>query len=61
MRFESIGKEILFNGKTTSQDTLAEVCKKYFSAASWDKLWQDIEKYGRVHVAVVFVGKGKRD
>lgn len=60
MRFERIGKQVLLDGAKVRPSALEEVCKKYFSASSWEKLWQDIEKYGRVHVAFVFVDSKRK-
>ena len=53
------GRQLLLNGKLTRRATLAKIFKRHFGKTSWERLWQDIEKYGRVHVAFVFVNKGK--
>lgn len=59
MKVEKTGKLVKLNGTTITRATLAKIFKHHFSKTSWERLWQDIEKYGRVHVAFVFVGKGK--
>ena len=59
MKIERIGKQILVNEGRTELSSLEAVCKKYFSAKSWEMLKKDIEKYGRVHVAIVFTDSRK--
>ena len=61
MKIERAGKQVKLNGNPMKRSTLAKIFKRHFSKTSWERLWQDIEKYGRVHVAFVFVGKGKGD
>ena len=53
------GRRLLLNGTPITRTRLRKILKQHFSEASWERLWQDIEKYGRVHVAFVFVNKGK--
>ena len=59
MKFEKAGKQVTVNGNTITRETLVKIFKRHFGKTSWERLWQDIEKYGRVHVAFVFVNKGK--
>ena len=59
MKFEKAGKQVTVNGTTITRATLVKIFKRHFGKTSWERLWQDIEKYGRVHVAFVFVNKGK--
>lgn len=59
MILAKIGNKIFLNGTTVTRATLAKIFKRHFGKTSWERLWQDIEKYGRVHVAFVFVDKGK--
>ena len=59
MKVEKTGKQVKLNGTPITRMTLRKILKRHFSKTSWERLWQDIEKYGRVHVAFVFVNKGK--
>ena len=61
MKFERVGKKVKINGKMTDRATLTKLFRHHFSKAGWEKLWQDIKQYGRVHVALIFVEKGKGD
>lgn len=60
MTLAKIGKEVFFNEKPATREALEQVCKRYFGAAGWEKIWQDVEKYGRVHVAFVFVDSKRK-
>ena len=59
MILAKIGNKIFLNGDPITRATLRKILKKHFDEAGWERLWQDIERYGRVHVAFVFVDKGK--
>ena len=59
MTLAKIGKQVFFNENLATRKTLEQICKRYFDEAGWEKLWQDLERYGRVHVAFVFVEGGK--
>ena len=59
MKIERIEKQILVNEGRTEASALEAVCRKYFSAKSWEMLKKDIEKYGRVGVAIFFIDSRK--
>ena len=59
MILAKIGNKIFLNGDPITRATLAKIFKRHFGKTSWERLWQDIEKYGRVHVAFVFVEREK--
>ena len=43
-------KELLFNGYRVGRETFEDVCKTYLTQRAREKLWRDLENYGRVHV-----------
>ena len=59
MTISKEGTRLLLNGLPTTRAEVKKVCKKNFSAGSWERLWADVEKYGRVHVAIVFTDSRK--
>ena len=54
MKLEKAGKQILLNGTKVSRRTLEQIGRNYFTAESWERLLRDLDRFGRVHAAIVF-------
>ena len=59
MKLERKGRKVLLNGRPIHRSALKKLFRHHFSKTGWEKLLQDVEKYGRIHVAIVFVEKKK--
>ena len=54
MLLEKKNGQCRLNGSVVSRRTLEQIGRKYFTAESWERLLRDLDRFGRVHVAMVF-------